>query len=233
MNIAENQTNKGFFATINNNKSDHTLLTFTKAVELVSIRFYPEATSIKLANTIIQSETILDSSASGSIMMYTQDSNKWQLIEQIPISALRSGTTIAIKKLIQTSKILVKAIQLNVSFLVCYKELTDAQISDLNLLSDESAFMDVKSKILNKKFPYLDSLSEPLSNSVQPELATSEHKTADSSMVSVESVNEMIRALDIRTPKQGMDTQAEKMIRFFDEAAFKAINDVSKQHNVR
>lgn len=232
MNIADNQVNKGFFATINSQKSDHSLVSFVKPVEVVSVRFYPEAASIKLANTIIQSETVFDSSVSGHIVMYVQESNKWQLIEQIPVSALKNGTTVAIKKLVRTSKILVKSPQLNVSFLVCYRELADNQILDLNLLSNESATMNIKSKILNKKFPYLDSVTEPLSNYVQPMPQTSEQKPADSRIVSVESVKDMIRALDDRTVRQGMDTQAERILRFFDESALKALNYKCEQHDV-
>lgn len=219
MNIPESQFSKGFFTTLNSAKSDHTLVAFNKPVELLCLRFYPESASIKLANTVIQSETILTGDARGSAMIYALEGIKWQIIEQVPVNSMKAGTTVILKVPVKTSRILIRASNLNVSLLICYREIAESQLVDSNFLADESTFTDIQKKILSKKFPYLDRMSVPLSNYVSFPPQISDDMSIAENPVGYDKISKLVKDIEDRKLKEGLNDKVSKLIKLFDEHA--------------
>lgn len=232
MNILEGQFSKGFFATLNNQRSDHSLVSFAKPVQLQCLRFYPEHASIKLANTVIQSETMLGGESSGSILVYAKDAQEWKLIDQFSIAGIKQGVSVALRAPLTTSRIMIRAPKLNISFLVCYQEISEPQTTDVNLLNDDSVFSGVSNKILNKKFPYLDRLSEPLCNYVHPVAQNSIPLDNKEKTVKLDKAKEIIDDLEKRKLKPGVNRKAKKMVKWLKEHSWKLIRDFQHCKNV-
>lgn len=226
MNNSESQFNKGFFATVDGQKSEHSLITFSKPIELVCLRFYPENASIRLANTVMQSETNLSNVSQGAVKVYIQEERLWKFVEEVSVSMINNRATVALKVPTLVSKIMIKVPRVSISILMCYREVPSCDGVDLNLLTDDALLSEIKNKILNKKFSILDSISEPPSFSVAQPPQTSTDKHTWGNLLRADKLKEKIDKLEQRKLKKGINRKAGKLVKWLDEQAWKILREL-------